>query len=419
MNLKYKLIAVTGTKGKTSVVRMLDFLFLANKKKTLRVDTDGHFINGKQKSTFMDSRELYKLYPTVSPGRYLYEFENANRESHVGIFETSIGCARKSGMGYFRHHIGIFTNVFEDHIDDEMIKSKADILERKASFILQVFKKHHFIYNFDDELLYELRNSIKKELKLVAVSLNYDIDFLQNALDREKMVLTVKDNSVVKIQDGEIEEILDLNKFADAPIKYKPFLYNVLFVAAAALSYGLNKEEIEKIYKYKFDYNGGRLTLFQVKDKFVLLDYAHEKYSLKSLAEFVENTGRHSTGVIRLDYKRTLKLIKDTGKFIAEDFDAVYIYDKIDGVKKKSTTYCGEDRKKGAVSAILYDAIKNKRKKNKTVFRFLGEEKAFLRAFEKAPKGGIIVLIVDDLQSDLKLLKKMKAKRVKFSQLYK
>jgi hypothetical protein len=149
------------------------------------------------------------------------------------------------------------------------------------------------------------------------------------------------------------------------------------------------------------------------------LDYAHEKYSLKSLADFVEDTGRHSTGVIRLDYKRTLKLIQDTGKFIAEDFDAVYVYDKIDGVKKKSTTYCGEERKKGAVSNILYEVIKKYRKRNKTVFRFLSEEKAFLRAFEKAPKGGIVVLIVDDVKADLALLKKMKAKRVKFSKLYK
>jgi UDP-N-acetylmuramyl tripeptide synthase len=251
MLLNYKLIAVTGTKGKTSVVRMLDFLFLKNKRKTLRVDTDGHFINGKQKSTFMDSRALYKLYPTVSPGRYLYEFENANRETHVGIFETSIGCARKAGMGYFRHHIGIFTNVFEDHIDDDRITSKADLLERKASFILQLFKNNHFIYNFDDELLYELRNTITKPLKLVAVSLNYEMDFLSNDLDKEQMVLTVKDNFVVKIQDGEIEEILDLNKFIDAPIKYKPFLYNVLFVVAAALAYGLKKDEINQIIIHK------------------------------------------------------------------------------------------------------------------------------------------------------------------------
>ena len=117
--------------------------------------------------------------------------------------------------------------------------------------------------------------------------------------------------------------------------------------------------------------------------------------------------------------KRTLKLIKDTGKFVAEDFDAVYVYDKIDGIKKKSTTYCGEERKKGTVSKILYDTIKKNRNKNKTVFRFLGEEKAFLHAFEKAPKGGIVVLIVDDVKADLDLLKKMKAKRVKFSQLYK
>jgi len=419
MLLNYKLIAVTGTKGKTSVVRMLDFLFLKNKKKTLRVDTDGHFINGKQKSTFMESRQLYKLYPTVCPGRYLYEFKNADRESHVGIFETSIGCARKAGMGYFRHHIGIFTNVFEDHIDDERIMTRDDLLERKAGFILQIFKYNHFIYNFDDELLYKLRNTINKPLKLVAVSLNYDINFLLHDLDKEDMVLTVQDHFVVKIQEGKIEKILDLKKFIDAPIKYKPFLYNVLFVVAAALSYGLEKNEIEKLYQYKFDYNGGRLTLFKVKDKFVLLDYAHEKYSLKSLAEFVENTGRHSTGVIRLDYKRTLKLIKDTGKFIAEDFDAVYVYDKIDGVKKKRTTYCGEERKKGLVSKILYEAIKTKRKKNKTVFRFLGEEKAFLHAFEKAPKAGIVVLIVDDLKADLALLKKLGAKRIKFSQLYK
>ncbi len=420
---RYKIISVTGTKGKTSVVRMLDYLFLAKKNiDVLRVDSDGHYLNGIQRSTFKESVKFYWLYPTLAPGRFLYEFKDKTDGEGVAIFESSIGCSRGSGTAYNLHHVGIFTNVFEDHLDGRKLKTKKDILQRKSSFILRIYNEGSFVYNYDDELLRGLRNKIRrKKLDLVAVSLDYSVEYLKKKLRKEVRIITVKDDKIIQLgKRGEDNiELLDLNKFDNAPIHYKPFIYNLLFTLAGALSYGLSIKDLEAIYNYQFSFKGGRMTLFKVDDKFVLLDYAHEKYSLKSLAEYVRATGRYNIGVIRLDYKRTLQLIKETGQFLADEFDEYFIYDKIDGVKEGYYMYKGEERKKGQISKILFNAIKNNRKKNKKVYRYLQEKLAFQKALQKIKKGGIVVLIVDDLQADLKFLKKQGAKRVKFSELYK
>jgi len=81
------IIAVTGTKGKTTTVAVIDQILRALDRDVLKVDTTGHYVNGEQRSTAEDSRRTWRLVPTRSPGRYLWEF-HANpqlRKSGVAL----------------------------------------------------------------------------------------------------------------------------------------------------------------------------------------------------------------------------------------------------------------------------------------------------------------------------------------------
>lgn len=68
-----KIISITGTKGKTTVSRILDHVIHSLGETTLRVDTDGHFINEKQKAplkmleTFTAKLLQYAQENTSSP----------------------------------------------------------------------------------------------------------------------------------------------------------------------------------------------------------------------------------------------------------------------------------------------------------------------------------------------------------------
>ncbi len=131
------IILATGTKGKTTVVRILSNLLYHSGENVLRVDNEGHFINEKQKSSKRESFYLFeRRTPTVTPGKYLIEMKKFF-PAFAAVFEASIGCGGE-GLGCGRHKVGIFTNVFEDHIQKSKgIRSKRDIAKEKDFIVTQ------------------------------------------------------------------------------------------------------------------------------------------------------------------------------------------------------------------------------------------------------------------------------------------
>ena len=92
-----KIISITGTKGKTTVTRVLSYVLHRLGENTLRVDTDGHYINELQKSTLTDSKNIFSLVPTVCPGKYLLDMRKYC-PSYTAILETAIGSSGKGGL---------------------------------------------------------------------------------------------------------------------------------------------------------------------------------------------------------------------------------------------------------------------------------------------------------------------------------
>lgn len=110
---KPPIIAIGGTKGKTTIARLLSHLYTKSGHHTLLVDTDGHYVNGKMKGSLNDSMELYGLVPTNCPGRFLHKLKN--KPNPIAILETAYNCYLY-GLGYSQHKYAIFTNVLKDHI---------------------------------------------------------------------------------------------------------------------------------------------------------------------------------------------------------------------------------------------------------------------------------------------------------------
>jgi len=97
-----KIISITGTKGKTTVTRALSEIIYKSGENVLRVDTDGHYINEKRKSTLEDSKKLFMLVPTVCPGKYLLDVKKYFPD-FTAVFETAIGSSGSAGLGYGLH----------------------------------------------------------------------------------------------------------------------------------------------------------------------------------------------------------------------------------------------------------------------------------------------------------------------------
>ncbi len=395
-------VAVTGTKGKTTVVNILAYVFgHICKGDVLLVNTTGHFLNGERRSSFEDSTKNWGLVPSVAPGRYLYEFIGKDTEDSVAVLEASLGSSTLSGLGYALHQVGIFLNIFEDHIgNSERIKSREDIFKAKSFIFERILSDGKAILNYDDEL-------VMKALPLLPVDrgvtpfffglnlfgLNIDNDFV-----------TIK-NDVVIYFDNKNKKEIEIVRVNDIVWtfngQYIPSVYNLLAVVSGVISLlGYVPENLGDILRSsRLDPYGGRLTLLKgERGQLIIADYAHEKKSLVDvgkLAHKMKGKNGKVTGVVRLAYDRTNELIEDTGKTIAEHYDQFVVYDKIDGHFRhpKEVQFKRFTQEVGKISKIFSEAIKTK---NPNVEQILREDLALEKAAEISKAGDVVVVIVND-----------------------
>lgn len=407
------IISVTGTKGKTTTVAIIADVLQKLGSNVLKVDTTGHFVNGKRRSTLDDSKATWRLVPSVCPGRYLWEFQSDPdlKKGGVAVLECSLGCSALSGLGYRYHDIGVFLNVFEDHLgSSDRINSREDIAKAK-SFIFSRLSKHGkgAVFNADDKLvvqtLSELPNDVGQD-KLVAVGLKFNeidtVDFLKKG----GTTISVNDAKEVVIKtvkkEVTVAELKNIPWTFDA--EFEPSIWNILSAVAAVYLFcekSLPDNFKEIIEGVRLDPYGGRLTLLKAKNgTTILADYAHEKVSLCLVGGLARKTlakkpGSKIIGVVRLAHDRTDKLMVDTGVIIAGHFDEFVVYEKIDGYWRKPSNKKSEKFPQivGRTSEIFAKAIASA---NPNVTRILREDEAIEHASKIAGPDDIVVVIVND-----------------------
>lgn len=404
-------IAVTGTKGKTTAVYLIDQLLQGLGKHTLRVDTTGHFIDGKRRSDMHYSQDIWGLVPSVGAGRYLYEFIDnpllANRDNSIAVLECSLGSSTPSGMGYATHEVGVFLNVYEDHLgSSSRLKTKEDILDAKQFIFDRIAVGGWAVWNADDPLVRKGLARVSEHLHAQTIAFGLHLTELpESFLQDGGRLITVVDGDLV-YQTAEARQ--KLATLADLPWTFNgsftPSLYNAAAAAAAviALHGGVVPPELPAVLKaVRLDPSQGRLVLFKNKAGVrILADYAHEKVSLQEVSRLARTLAAEDgkvIGVVRLAYDRTDDLIKETGRAIAPAFDSFVVYDKIDGYFKQPRTDLHnlrfQKQEIGYVSDVLAEAI---RSLNPNVERIIREDHAIARAAQLAEPGDVVVVIVND-----------------------
>jgi cyanophycin synthetase len=409
MGKKIHKVAVTGTKGKTTVVNFIaEILRQYHFSRVLHVNTTGHFVNGVRRSSLDDSKRTWGLVPSVAPGRYLYEFlDRSDDEDVAAVLETSLGCSTLSGMGYAMHNVGIFLNIYEDHIgSSSRINSQEDLVEAKRFVVSRILREGYAVLNADDPHVMTLAPDIPHK-RLVRPF------FFGRALSRGDMPEQYPDAPFVTLREGVIiynngegteEAITALSDivwtFSGA---FTPSVYNALAITAgviASFDGAVPPALGQKLAATKMDPYGGRLTRLLSHDGVeIIADYAHEKRSLTEVAHLARTLtapGGRVIGVVRLAYDRTDELLRETGAAIAPHYDAFVVYDKIDGFWKKANENLQFDRfpqVEGRTSQVLFDAI---REVNPASERIVREDEAIARAAAIARAGDVVVVIVND-----------------------
>lgn len=400
------IISVTGTKGKTTTVAIIADALQKLDRNVLKVDTTGHFVNGERRSTLDDSKTVWDLVPSVSPGRYLYEFhrDNSLKQDGVAVLECSLGCSSLPGLGYGHHKVGVFLNVFEDHLgSSDRLQNKEDIADAKQ-FIFERLRKDSgwAVFNADDALVTSKLEKVPETCKLLPMGIkfsHFDVDAHHKA---GGISITVDGSDIILSQGNEKTVVANL---AAIPWsfngQFEPSSWNIMAAAGAIIAEhdgqvpaGL-KQSLESV---RLDPYGGRLTVLKNSDDVTILaDYAHEKVSLGlvgDLARSLVKDGGRVIGVVRLAHDRTDELMRETAYEIAPHFDEFIVFDKIDGHwRTPSTRIRRFPEVVGRTSEVFAGALREKTDK---VTRIVREDEAIAKAAEIAAPGDVVVIIVND-----------------------
>lgn len=265
---KFKLIGVTGTKGKTTTTYMIKSILEKSGKKVGLIGTIENFIGdkslGESSRTTPGSIELQRMFHQM-----------AEEKCDVVVMEVSSQSLKLNRVLGSYFDIGVFTNFSGDHISEKEHPDMEDYFKSKEKLFAMCPKG---FVNADDFKTWILeKDSPKCEFK------SYGID---NSCDLLAKDVTITNISVdYKVKIGTKNERIKVN----IPGRFS--VYNSLAAISVAEEFGVSTEDIkEALLNITVP---GRSELVVSSDDYpIMIDYAHTVDSLSNILKAVKTYTR-------------------------------------------------------------------------------------------------------------------------------
>lgn len=261
---KFRLIGVTGTKGKTTTTYMIRDILEKQGIKVGLIGTVASYVGDKKvannENTTPESLKLQEIFSKM-----------VEEKCEVVVMEVSSQSLKLDRVAGCDFDIGIFTNLAEDHISEKEHPDMDDYFKSKVK-LFTMCKKGYI--NADD--VYAV--TIPKLVPECNIS-TYGIDNYCNLLAKD---ITVTNQYVdFKVKIGERNERIKVS----IPGRFS--VYNSLAAIAVAIQFGCSSENIkEALLNIRVP---GRSELVDNKlGLTIMIDYAHTPESLEKILSSVK-----------------------------------------------------------------------------------------------------------------------------------
>jgi cyanophycin synthetase len=389
------IISITGTNGKTTVTRMIGHVLSTSGLCVGMTTTDGIYIDGEcvveGDTTGPQSAQVVLADPAVE----------------AAVLETARGGILRRGLGYDWSDIGVLTNISDDHVGQDGIKSVEDVVYIKSLVAERVKEGGHLVLNADNEHLARLMqnervNKVPK--KVVYFSLDENNPVLRSHLQaggtgyfaRAKFLIESIGETQRTIADASMFPVV-MNGAADFQVS------NLLATVAACRAYGVNQDVLSKSLRaFSSSNNPGRANLYRLNGGHVMVDYGHNTDAFDAICRMTSNwNDRRVTGIITIPGDRDDTIIDRAARAAAKGFDKVIVREDHDL----------RGRKPGEIANIVCKAIRETSSTTQCEVVF-DEIEALRRAVSQMVKGEVIVLFYEKLQPIQRALHELAAQPV-------
>jgi cyanophycin synthetase len=383
------IVAVTGTNGKTTTVRLISHILKTTGKHVGFTTTEGIYIGN----------ELIMKGDMTGP----YSTRVILRDPSVdyAVLEVARGGILREGLGYDFSDVGIVLNISEDHLGLKGIDTLEEMAYVKSLIVEMVKEGGCAVLNADDPLVADMADNTKAHV--FYFSLDKDSPVIQRYRQKGG-VCAVLDEGVLTIFQGDV--VIPVIEAVEIPITLQGrALFNVqncLAAIAALYAMDVNIGDIVsglETFHPTYHQNPGRLNFLNIGQFRVILDYAHNVASydaIMSMLDMIE--AREKIGVIATPGDRRDTDIERMGARAARTLTKIYVRE--DDNKR--------GKKEGEVADILMSAALKEGFKRENIQVVLDEEEAALLALRSANPGDIVILLVDKVEYIHKLFLKFK-----------
>jgi len=380
-NGRIPVIAVTGTNGKTTTVRLISHLLAASGLRMGIANTDGVYANGYQ----FDSGDC------AGPQSALRVLMHPNVDA--AVLETARGGMLREGLAFDRCQVAVVTNIGSgDHLGLNYISTVEDLAVLKRVIVRNVDPSGMAVLNAEDPLVVAMAAQCPSAVTFFA----YDAKAPALATHRAqgKRVIFVEGDHIVAAE-GKFQMHISLAK---VPITHNGALRfqvaNVMAAIAAGWALKLNWEDMcEALSHFVSDAQSvpGRFNVFDYKQAKVIVDFGHNADAVKAIVEAINifPANRRSVVICGTGDRRDEDLRALT-RNIGHAFDDVILFEDA----------CQRGRSDGEVIALLREGLQGATRV-KAIEDVFGEFKAIDRALEKLQAGDVCLILIDQIQESM------------------
>ncbi len=270
-------IMVTGTNGKTTTVRLLAHLVRSAGRSPAYSSTDG---------VYRDDEELIRSGDYSGFGGAGLVISQPGID--VAVLEVARGGVLLRGIGAAHNDVAVVTNVSADHLGLQGIDTLDQLAEVKATILRVTRRRGWDVLNADDPRVLAMRRVSRGRPWMV--SLDPDHPALRSALGAGGRGMTVIDGAMTMLVPGQDPHRLIALEIVPVTLAgiSSHNISNAMQAAAAALAIGLPEAAVVKglrTFVLDAERNPGRINLFEVDGRIVVIDYAHNEAGLMGLVE--------------------------------------------------------------------------------------------------------------------------------------
>jgi cyanophycin synthetase len=388
-------IAVTGTNGKTTTVRLIAHLFRLGDRVVGFTTTDG---------TYLQNRMVLEGDMT---GPFSANIILSNPTVDIAVLETARGGLLRAGLGFDEVDVGVVLNVSADHLGLRGINTVEQLADVKGVVAAVVKREGHAVLNADDPLIYAMRDRTPGDIVLFSTKPEGESEEFETHLTRNGIGARIENDTFV-IRRGRL-------RIPIAPVREVPLMLggaarfqreNILAAIATAYVQGMRYDDIRAGLLSFFpspSLTPGRLNLIRVHNGRVLVDYAHNEAAIRGLMEFVES----------IDANRRIGVITVPGDRRDEDLRAVgRLAACLDYVVVKEDAY-RRGRDEGEIAELITDGLRDGGLNENQFATIYDEQEAITHAMRQMRDNDLVVILADDVGNSLNLVRRYSAEGVK------